>query len=568
MSQFSSSVLERIEVRGNTSPPYGEILTPQCLAFVAKLALRFEPRRRQLLAARARRQTEFDAGKLPGFLPETAAIRNGEWTIGSVPQDLQDRRVEITGPTDRKMVINALNCGANVFMADFEDSNAPTWTNLIEGQINLRDAVHRNISFQSPEGKSYRLNDTTATLLVRPRGWHLIERHLEVDGAPVSAAIFDFGLYFFHNAKSLIAANSGPYFYLPKMESHLEARLWNDIFVMAQDMLGVPQGTVKATALIETVLAAFEMDEILYELREHSAGLNIGRWDYIFSCIKKFRARKEFCLADRGQVTMTAPFLRAYALLLIKICHRRNTFAMGGMAAQIPIRNDPAANEAALEKVRVDKLREATDGCDGTWVAHPALVGIAKAIFDEHMPTPNQIHRRRDDVNVTALDLLNFAPESPITLEGLRNNISVGVQYLGAWLAGNGCVPVFNLMEDAATAEISRSQIWQWIKSSKGVLDDGRKVTKLLVRQLLAEELPRIRKLLGPEGWGVGRYEDAARLFEEITTSEEYTEFLTLPAYEFITRDAYALPADEAGTARGARARIPQDGAATAAIDG
>ena len=568
MSQFSSSVLERIEVRGNTSPPYGEILTPQCLAFVAKLALRFEPRRRQLLAARARRQTEFDAGKLPGFLPETAAIRNGEWTIGSVPQDLQDRRVEITGPTDRKMVINALNCGANVFMADFEDSNAPTWTNLIEGQINLRDAVHRNISFQSPEGKSYRLNDTTATLLVRPRGWHLIERHLEVDGAPVSAAIFDFALYFFHNAKSLIAANSGPYFYLPKMESHLEARLWNDIFVMAQDMLGVPQGTIKATALIETVLAAFEMDEILYELREHSAGLNIGRWDYIFSCIKKFRARKEFCLADRGQVTMTAPFLRAYALLLIKICHRRNTFAMGGMAAQIPIRNDPAANEAALEKVRVDKLREATDGCDGTWVAHPGLVGIAKAIFDEHMPTPNQIHRRRDDVDVTARDLLNFAPEQPITLEGLRNNISVGVQYLGAWLAGNGCVPVFNLMEDAATAEISRSQIWQWIRSSKGVLDDGRKVTKLLVRQLLAEELPRIRKLLGPEGWGVGRYEDAARLFEEITTSEEYTEFLTLPAYEFITRDTYALPADEAGTARGARARIPQDGAATAAIDG
>jgi malate synthase len=366
----------------------------------------------------------------------------------------------------------------------------------------------------------------------------LVERHLEVDGVPVSAAIFDFALYFFHNAKALLAAKSGPYFYLPKVESHLEARLWNDIFVAAQRELGVPQGTIKATVLIETVLAAFEMDEILYELREHSAGLNIGRWDYIFSCIKKFRSRNEFCLADRAQVTMTAPFLRAYALLLIKTCHHRNTFAMGGMAAQIPIKNDPAANEAALEKVRADKLREATDGCDGTWVAHPGLVGIAKAIFDRHMPTPNQIHRRRDDVSVTARDLLDFRPEKPITEAGVRNNISVGVQYLGAWLAGNGCVPVFNLMEDAATAEISRSQIWQWIRNPQGVLEDGRKVTKPLFRQLLAEELPRIRKLLGEEAWRAGKYEEAARLFEEITTRDEYTEFLTLPAYELITRDA------------------------------
>ncbi|MBI4204080.1 MAG: malate synthase A [Betaproteobacteria bacterium] len=544
MSLSSSTLLDGIEVRGNTASPYSEILMPQALVFIAKLARKFEPRRRELLAARARRQAEFDAGKLPGFLPETAAIRNGAWTISPVPQDLRDRRVEITGPTDRKMVINALNCGANVFMADFEDSNAPTWANIIEGQINLRDAVRRSISFQSPEGKSYKLNETTATLMVRPRGWHLVERHLEVDGVPVSGAIFDFALYLFHNAKALVAAGSGPYYYLPKMESHLEARLWNDIFVAAQRELGVPQGTIKATVLIETVLAAFEMDEILYELRKHSAGLNIGRWDYIFSCIKKFRSRNEFCLADRAQVTMTAPFLRAYALLLIKTCHKRNTFAMGGMAAQIPIKNDPAANEAALEKVRADKLREATDGCDGTWVAHPGLVGIAKAIFDRHMPTPNQIHRRRDDVDVTARDLLDFKPEKPITEAGVRNNISVGVQYVGAWLAGNGCVPVFNLMEDAATAEISRSQIWQWIRSPKGVLDDGRKVTKALFRQLLAEELPRIRKLLGEEGWSAGKYEDAARLFEEITTRDDYTEFLTLPAYEFITRDVH-VPAQD-----------------------
>jgi malate synthase len=557
-----------VEVLGRITPEYADILTPQALEFLAELSRRFEPRRRELMAARAQRQAEFNAGKLPDFLPETAHIRNGDWTVAPCPADLQDRRVEITGPTDRKMVINALNCGAKVFMADFEDSNAPTWTNMIEGQINLRDAVRRNISFQSPEGKSYKLNDTTATLLVRPRGWHLLERHIEIDGAPMSAAIFDFALYFFHNAKALLAANSGPYYYLPKMESHVEARLWNDIFVMAQDMLGVPQGTIKATALIETVLAAFEMDEILYELREHSAGLNIGRWDYIFSCIKKFRARKEFCLADRARVTMTAPFLRAYALLLVKTCHRRNTFAMGGMAAQIPIKNDPVANDAALEKVHVDKLREATDGCDGTWVAHPGLVGIAKAVFDQHMPTPNQIHRRRDDVNVAARDLLNFEPDKPITEEGLRNNISVGVQYLGAWLAGNGCVPVFNLMEDAATAEISRSQIWQWIRSPKGVLDDGRKVTKPLVRQLLADELLRIQKLLGPEGWGAGKYADAARLFEEITTRDQYTEFLTLPAYEFITRDARVPPADGAEAAPGAQGGIPQTGAATAEIVG
>ena len=526
-----------VEIRAAVTPEFSAILTPQALAFVAKLARKFEPRRRELMAARALRQAEFDAGKLPDFLAETKAIRDAGWTVAPAPRDLQDRRVEITGPTDRKMVINALNCGANVFMADFEDSNTPTWNNMIVGQINLRDAVHRTISLVSPEGKRYELNERTATLLVRPRGWHLLENHVHIDGAPVSGAIFDFALYFFHNAKALLARNTGPYFYLPKMESHLEARLWNEIFVTAQRELGVPQGTIKTTALIETVLAAFEMDEILYELRDHCVGLNIGRWDYIFSCIKKFRSNRNFCLADRSQVTMTAPFMRAYALLLIKTCHRRNAFAMGGMAAQIPIKNDRAANDAALEKVRADKIREATDGCDGTWVAHPGLVDIAKEVFDQYMPAPNQVHRQRDDVQVTAGELLDFQPEKPITEAGLRNSISVGIQYIGAWFAGNGCVPVHNLMEDAATAEISRSQIWQWIRSPKGVLEDGRKVTLELIRKLLPEELAKVRTLLGETGWAAGRYEDAARLFEQITLSDDYVEFLTLPGYAWLTRD-------------------------------
>ena len=525
-----------VEIRAAVTPEFSAILTPQALAFVAKLARKFEPRRRELMAARALRQAEFDAGKLPDFLAETKALRAADWTVAVAPRDLQDRRVEITGPTDRKMVINALNSGANVFMADFEDSNTPTWENMIEGQLNLREAVHRTIRLVSPEGKRYELNEKTATLLVRPRGWHLLESHLHIDGAPVAAAIFDFGLYFFHNAKALLARDTGPYFYLPKLESHLEARLWNEIFVTAQRELGVPQGTIKTTVLIETVLAAFEMDEILYELREHCVGLNIGRWDYIFSCIKKFRSNRDFCLADRAQVTMTAPFMRAYALLLIKTCHRRNAFAMGGMAAQIPIKNDPAANAAALDKVRADKIREATDGCDGTWVAHPGLVGIAREVFDQHMPAPNQVHRKRDDVQVTAKELLDFQPEGPITEAGLRNSISVGIQYIGAWFAGNGCVPVYNLMEDAATAEISRSQIWQWIRSPKGVLEDGRKVTRELIRKLLPEELAKVRMLLGETGWAAGRYEDAARLFEQITLSDDYVEFLTLPGYAWLTR--------------------------------
>jgi malate synthase len=532
-----------VEIRAPMTPRYAEMLTPPALAFVAKLARKFEERRRELIAARERRQVEFDAGQVPDFLQETAGVRAAQWTVAPAPRDLQDRRVEITGPTDRKMVINALNSGANVFMADFEDSNTPTWRNMIEGQINLRDAVRGTIDFVSPEGKRYDLDATIATLIVRPRGWHLLEEHLAVDGAPVSAAIFDFALYFFHNAKALLARDTGPYFYLPKLESHLEARLWNEIFVAAQREIGLPQGTIKATVLIETVLAAFEMDEILYELRSHCVGLNIGRWDYIFSCIKKFRSKRDFCLADRAQVTMTAPFMRAYALLLVKTCHRRGAFAMGGMAAQIPIKNDPAGNAAAMEKVRADKVREATDGCDGTWVAHPGLVELARSIFDQHMPGPNQVHRRRDDVEVTARELLDFQPQQPVTEAGLRGNISVGIQYIGAWLAGNGCVPVFHLMEDAATAEISRSQIWQWIRSPRGVLDDGRKVTEDLVRGLVPEELAKVKTLLGEDGWAAGRYEEAARLFEELVLSDDYVEFLTLPGYERLVRDERAAVA-------------------------
>ncbi len=515
-------------VSGRVTPEFATVLTPEALAFVAKLHRQFEARRQQLLAARAQRQKQFDAGMLPDFLAETASIREGDWKVGAQPKDLLDRRVEITGPTDRKMVINALNCGASTFMADFEDANCPTWHNMVDGQINLRDAVRRTIGLEQ-NGKRYELNDQTAVLIPRPRGWHLDERHVTVDGQVVSGAIFDFALFFFHNAKELLARGSGPYFYLPKMESHLEARLWNDIFLAAQQELGLARGTIKATALIETVVAAFEMDEILYELREHSAGLNIGRWDYIFSCIKKFRANRNFCLADRAQVTMTAPFMRAYALLLVKTCHGRGAPAMGGMAAQIPIKNDPQANQAALDKVRQDKLREVTDGCDGTWVAHPALVPVAKAVFDQHMPQANQYGRQRPDVNVSAKELLDFQPEKPITESGLRNNISVGIQYLGAWLAGNGCVPVYNLMEDAATAEISRSQIWQWIRSPKGVLDDGRKVTLQLFRGLLAEELAKVKAEMTE-----GRYDEAAALFEELTADDQYCEFLTLPAYPLI----------------------------------
>ena len=515
-------------VTGRVTTEFAQILIPEALDFVAKLHRAFEPRRQEVLARRAARQKEFDAGAKPDFLSATKKIRESDWTVAPQPRDMLDRRVEITGPTDRKMVINALNCGASTFMADFEDANCPTWHNMLDGQVNLRDAVRRTISLEQ-NGKRYQLNDQTAVLIPRPRGWHLDEKHVLVDGKPVSGGIFDFALFFFHNAAELLARGSGPYFYLAKMESHLEARLWNDIFDFSEDELKIPRGSIKATALIETVVAAFEMDEILYELRSHSAGLNIGRWDYIFSCIKKFRSNQDFCLADRSQVTMLAPFMRAYALLLVKTCHRRGAPAMGGMAAQIPIKNDPAANEAAIEKVRQDKLREVTDGCDGTWVAHPGLVPVAKQVFDQHMPQPNQYARQRPDVNVTAKDLLDFQPEKPITEAGVRNNISVGIQYLGAWLAGNGCVPVFNLMEDAATAEISRSQIWQWMRSPKGVLEDGRKVTAELFKRLLAEELAKVKA-----AYSEGKYDEGARLFERITTDDDYVEFLTLPAYDLI----------------------------------
>ena len=522
-----------LTIHAPISAEFATILTPDALSFMVKLARAFEPRRQQLLAARNIRQQQFDAGVLPDFLPDTKNIRDGDWVVAPLPNDLLDRRVEITGPTDRKMVINALNCGASTFMADFEDANCPTWYNMIDGQINLRDANHRTITLDA-NGKNYQLNDKTAVLIPRPRGWHLDEKHVTLDGTPVSGGIFDFALYFFHNVKTLQRRGSNPYFYLPKLESHLEARLWNDIFVMAQNELGVPQGGIKATVLIETIVAAFEMDEILYELREHSAGLNIGRWDYIFSAIKKFRLNNDFCLADRAAVTMTAPFLRAYALTLVKTCHRRNTSAMGGMAAQIPIKHDEAANQAAMEKVRADKLREVTDGCDGTWVAHPGLVAIARAVFDEHMPTPNQIHRQRDDINYTAADLLDFRPEAPITEAGVRNNIQVGIQYIGSWLAGNGCVPIFNLMEDAATAEISRSQIWQWIRSPKGTLDDGRKVTREMIRVLTANELTKTPTIVGVDAFKNGKFVEGAELFERLVMDDNYEEFLTMPAYRAI----------------------------------
>lgn len=517
-----------VAIGGPIKPGFEQILTADALALVAKLHRTFEPRRQELLAKRAERAARLDAGERPDFLPETRHVRDGAWTIAPLPKDLQCRRVEITGPVERKMIINALNSGADAYMTDFEDSNTPNWDNQIVGQINVRDAVRRTITFEQG-GKTYRLNDKIATLVVRPRGWHLDEKHVTVDGRRVSGSLFDFALFMFHNAKELIARGSGPYFYLPKMESHLEARLWNDVFVLTQKELGIPQGTIKATVLIETILAAFEMDEILYELREHSAGLNAGRWDYIFSCIKKFKNDRNFCLADRALVTMTAPFMRAYALLLLKTCHKRNAPAIGGMSALIPIKNDPAANERALAGVRADKARDAQDGYDGGWVAHPGLVPVAMEEFVKVLgDRPNQIEKKRDDVQVTAADLLNFQPEAPITEHGLRMNINVGIHYLGSWLAGNGCVPIHNLMEDAATAEISRSQVWQWIRSPKGVLQDGRKVTAELVRALIPEELAKVKAVVG----GGATYDRAAQIFERMSTSEAFTEFLTLPLYE------------------------------------
>jgi malate synthase len=530
---------EGVSIDGVVNSDFEKVLTREAIAFVADLQRRFNLRREELLAARVERQKRLDAGEKPDFLPETVEIRESDWTVASLPQDILDRRVEITGPVDRKMIINALNCGANVFMADFEDASTPSWTNMVDGQFNLASAVHREIDYVDPQsGREYRLNDKTAVLFVRPRGWHLPEKHMTVDGVPISGSLFDFGLYFFHNAKELLARGSGPYFYLPKMESHLEARLWNDVFVHAQDALGVPQKSIKATVLIETILATFEMDEILWELRDHSAGLNCGRWDYIFSFIKKFREQEWSVLPDRAQVTMTAHFLRSYSQLLIKTCHRREVHAMGGMAAQIPIKNDAAANEAAMDRVRADKKREAGDGHDGTWVAHPGLVAIAKAEFDAVMKGANQIARKRQDVHVDAADLI-AVPEGTRTEAGLRQNVAVGIGYVEAWLRGIGCVPLFNLMEDAATAEISRAQVWQWVRHGQ-TLQDGRPVTKELVREIVREEQDKVKAAMGEEAYANGRYEDAAQLMINLVEQPAFEEFLTLPAYERVLADEKA----------------------------
>ena len=520
-------------VTGSLRPGYSDVLTRDAMDFIVDLARRFGPRVEELLTRREARQKEIDAGKLPDFLHETRGIREHDWHVTTIPADLQDRRVEITGPTDRKMIINALNSGAKVFMADCEDSMTPTWDNVVQGQSNLREAVARRIEFTSPDGKQYRLNPKVATLMVRPRGWHLYEKHVRVDGKQVPGAFVDFGLYLFHNHAELKHRGTGPYFYLPKTESHLEARLWAEVFRHAEARLGLLPQTIKVTVLIETILAAFEMDEILWELRDYIVGLNCGRWDYIFSFIKKFSRYPDKVLPDRAQVTMTTHFLRSYSKLLIKTTHRRGAFAMGGMAAQIPIKGDPAANDAAIAKVLADKEREAGDGHDGTWVAHPGLVPIAMEVFDRLMPTPNQLHRKLEDVNIVAADLLKV-PEGTITEAGLRSNVDVSIQYMAAWLGGNGCVPIHNLMEDAATAEISRAQIWQWIRHPRGVLDDGRKVTVELFRQVTQEELAKLRARLGEAAYAAGNFERAAKLIDGITTAETFETFLTLPAYRAI----------------------------------
>ena len=507
---------------------FESVLTDDALAFVAELHRRFDARRRDLLARRETRQNAFDAGELPGFLADTVSVREGDWRVASAPGDLDDRRVEITGPTDRKMMINALNSGANVFMADLEDSLSPTWENVAGGQVNLHDAVRREIGFvDETRGKSYELADRTATLVVRPRGWHLPEKHVSVDGEAVSASLFDFGLHMFHNAAELLARRSGPYFYLPKLESHLEARLWNDAFVFAQERLEIPYGTVRATVLIETILAAFEMDEILYELRDHAAGLNAGRWDYIFSAIKKFRNRSDMILPDRRAVTMTVPFMKAYAELLVRTCHRRGAHAIGGMAAYIPSRRDADANERAMQGVAADKRREAGQGYDGTWVAHPDLVPVAREAFDAALGTgPHQKSVLRDDLEVGAEDLLPTAVEGAVTEDGVRMNVDVGLQYLNAWLTGNGAAAIYNLMEDAATAEISRAQLWQWLHGEVE-LEDGRTVTRELYADLRRAELER------HEGPG-GRWREAADLLDALVLADDFVPFLTLPAYRLL----------------------------------
>jgi len=526
---------EQLHVKGPVAGRAAEVLTAEALEFVAGLQREFGSRRLELLRLREERQARIDVGESPEFLTSTGSARESEWRVAPAPKDLEDRRVEITGPTDRKMLINALNSGARVFMADFEDANSPTWSNLVEGQVNLIDAIERTLEFTSPEGKAYRLNDKVATLVVRPRGWHLEERHVELGGSPVSGSLFDFGLYFFHNARRLIEKGTGPYFYLAKLESHLEARLWNDVFNHAQDALGIPRGTIRATVLIETILAAFEMEEILYELRSHSSGLNAGRWDYIFSIIKKFRNRSDFVLPERAQVTMTVPFMRAYTELLVKTCHKRGAHAMGGMAAFIPSRRDPEVNRVALSKVKDDKDREAGDGFDGTWVAHPDLVPTATEAFDRVLGhRPNQLERQRPEVSVAASQLLDAqVPGGTVTEAGLRLNVSVGIQYIESWLRGVGAAAINNLMEDVATSEISRSQVWQWIRHSSK-LKEGAPVTADLVREIMDDELAQIRGRLGEDLWARGRFAEARTAFEEVALAESFPAFLTLVAQQYI----------------------------------
>jgi malate synthase len=522
-----------ISVKGALKPRFDEILSTEALMFVGDLHKRFDATRKRLLSLRQERQKKFNAGETPDFLAETKHIRDGAWKVGKIPDDLLDRRVEITGPTDRKMVVNALNCGAKVFMTDFEDANSPTWTNCIEGQINLKDRWDGKLDFtDATSGKEYKLKPNPAVLIVRPRGWHLMEEHVTVDGEPMSGSLFDFGMYLFHNAKKALAQGSGPYYYLPKMESHLEARLWNDVMVHAQEKLGLKVGTIKATVLIETLPAAFEMDEILYELKDHIVGLNCGRWDYIFSFIKKLAKNKNYVLPDRSQVTMGNAFLKAYSLQLIKTCHRRGAFAMGGMAAQIPIKNNPDANAAAFAKVKADKEREATNGHDGTWVAHPDLVPVAMEVFNRMMPKANQLDKKREDVSVSTKDLLEIHTGTR-TEAGFRENIRVGVQYMEAWLRGRGAVPIYNMMEDAATAEISRAQIWQFVNYSVE-LEGGQKVTRDWFSKVYDEELAKVRGEIGAEAYDKGRFPEAAKLFKQLSLAPDFADFLTTPAYQLI----------------------------------
>jgi malate synthase len=531
----ATQLAKDIEITEPVTPEQAQILTVEAVEFAAGLHRAVNARRQELLAQRAVRQAQLNAGALLDFLPETRGVRESEWKVAPVPADLQDRRVEITGPVERKMMINALNSGAKIFMADFEDANSPTWDNVINGHINLIDAIERRIEFTNPDGKIYRLNEKVATMLVRPRGWHLTEKHVLVDGAPISASLFDFGLHFFHNARRLVGKGSGPYYYLPKLESHLEARLWNDVFNFAQDALEIARGTIKATVLIETFPAAFEMEEMLYELRDHSAGLNAGRWDYIFSLIKKFRTNPDFILPDRMQVTMAVPFMRSYTELLVKTCHRREAHAIGGMAAFIPSRRDAKVNETALAKVNEDKIREASAGFDGTWVAHPDLVPVAQKVFDEVLgQNANQVSRKREEVSVASRDLLNVAvPGGEITEAGVRNNVTVTLQYVESWLRGTGAVAIFNLMEDAATAEIARSQIWQWLRYGITV-KEGQKVDADWIKRIVSEELQRLRDNLGDEAYNRSRFADARRIFEEVALGKDFIEFLTIPAYQYL----------------------------------